>query len=351
MKKKVKLIFSIILYLLSLFWIGLYFYIELAPRLSMDEIQRLMILGFSCLSLYFGGFLESRYTNSSKPMKRNLWIFFILYIMLFLTLTLFDSSWGRNGFYLVNWDKELLDKYLSSSFNLVPFKTIIGYTKNIFLISLPTKVVFANLFGNIVCLMPLALFLPLLLKKFSKTSNFLIITLIISIIVELLQFLTLSGSCDIDDIILNVIGALIMYKLLNIESVRNLVNNIFLGEKNKIDRKSLFKIFSIVFIVLTVFLVAVTIRTKLYTDIVINKGYFNTDMLEIVDESESCDTALEYLYEDEDNIYYLPCIKSDKVFLKYPDGKMLTLKDALIKNDISIEDVIEKDYDIIIHSK
>lgn len=183
MKKKVKLIFSIILYLLSLFWIGLYFYIELAHRLSMDEMQRLMVLGFSCLSLYFGGFFESGYFNNNKPMKRNLWIFFILYIMLFLTLTLFDSSWGRNGFYLVNWEKELLDKYLPSSFNLVPFKTIIGYTKNIFLMSLPTKVVFANLFGNIVCLMPLALFVPLLFKKFNKTSKFLIMTLIISIIV------------------------------------------------------------------------------------------------------------------------------------------------------------------------
>lgn len=140
-----------------------------------------------------------------------------------------------------------------------------------------------------------------------------------------------------------------MYKLLDIESVRNLVNNIFLGEKNKIDRKSLFKIFSIIFIVFMVFLVAVAIRTKLYTDIVINKGYFNTDMFEIVDESESCDDALEYLYEDEDNIYYLPCIKSDKVFLKYPDGKMLTLKDALIRNDISIEDVIEKNLMLLLN--
>ena len=85
--------------------------------------------------------------------------------------------------------------------------------------------------------MPFAFFLPILLKKQKKFKNFLVTMLCIVIGIELLQFITMSGCCDIDDVILNVVGALVMFGILQIKSINQLIRNIFLLEKNKINIK------------------------------------------------------------------------------------------------------------------
>ena len=111
---------------------------------------------------------------------------------------------GRNGFNSFNWTQEGLDIYLNNSFNLIPFKTIIEYIQKIFTSLLDTSTIFLNLFGNIACLMPLALFIPMLFKKIDTTKKFLISILCVTLAIEIIQFITFSGSCDIDDIILNI---------------------------------------------------------------------------------------------------------------------------------------------------
>ena len=60
-------------------------------------------------------------------------------------------------------------------------------------------------------------------KSFKK---FIITMLIIVILVEILQFVLLTGSCDIDDVILNVAGACIAYKILNVKIIKNLISKI-----------------------------------------------------------------------------------------------------------------------------
>ena len=50
--------------------------------------------------------------------------------------------------------------------------------------------------------------------------------LIIVVIVEILQFILLTGSCDIDDVILNVLGACVAYKLFNIKIIKNVIAKI-----------------------------------------------------------------------------------------------------------------------------
>lgn len=55
------------------------------------------------------------------------------------------------------------------------------------------------------------------------------------IIIELLQFVTLSGVCDIDDVILNVAGACIMFGILSIKPVKAFVRMIFLSEQGRLN--------------------------------------------------------------------------------------------------------------------
>lgn len=76
-----------------------------------------------------------------------------------------------------------------------------------------------NLLGNLLLFLPMGVFLPLIFKeKFNKFSKFLVFILVTVILVEVLQFITFLGSLDIDDFILNVIGAMIgflIYKICN----------------------------------------------------------------------------------------------------------------------------------------
>lgn len=67
---------------------------------------------------------------------------------------------------------------------------------------------------------------------------------------------------------------------------------------------------------------------------------------EIVDETEVCAEALEEIYRDDDNIYYLSCIKSSTLFLKYNNGDKITIKDALNNNKVTFEELLEKGLEV-----
>ena len=64
-----------------------------------------------------------------------------------------------------------------------------------------------NLAGNIVAFMPIGILIPLVTRSLSLGRTFLV-GLALSAGIELTQFFTGLGSCDIDDIILNVLGAM-----------------------------------------------------------------------------------------------------------------------------------------------
>lgn len=92
---KVKKAISIIFYLLAAMFLLIYVLAEITPHLMLTEMGRLFFLCGSCLFLYVGGLLKSKVENNNKAMKVNLWVFFILYLVLLLTFTLFDPMWRK----------------------------------------------------------------------------------------------------------------------------------------------------------------------------------------------------------------------------------------------------------------
>jgi len=109
--------------------------------------------------------------------------------------------------------------YSDYLYNLVPFKSIresfeiyIFYVKNYPDIASNSFRNFAiNIFGNIGMFIPFGILLPIIFDgKFLK--SFIIFEIGI-IIVELTQYQTRRGVCDIDDFILNTIGFLTGYAL------------------------------------------------------------------------------------------------------------------------------------------
>lgn len=228
MKKTLMIISSIIFYLIGIIILGFYLYLELAPKVSMDELDRIILLFLLALFFYLGSLLLSKYLKNNKPMKFYLYFIFVLYLITLIKLTLFDRDYGRVGLNFFNWNKENIQVYLRNN-NLIPFKTIIEY------IVRQDRVALINLFGNIIAFAPMGLFLPLLFKKQKKTFFFILTNIIIVLVIEILQFLSLSGSFDIDDLILNIGGALIIYSLYKIKKVNQLIDKIFLIKKEEQD--------------------------------------------------------------------------------------------------------------------
>ena len=319
--------FAKLLYLIGIFLILFYFSLDISKSFNLSTIARPILLLSSCLLFHIGGIFISKHNKNEKAMKLNLWIYFILYLTLILTLTLFDPMWGRNGLELFNWNSHDFEVYINNSFNIIPFKTIYLYIRDLFNLTLPTVNIFYNLFGNLVCMMPLGFFLPLLFKKLEKPKNFIITVLLFSLSIEIIQFLTISGSCDIDDIILNTLGAFIMFKVINTKVIKKLIGNIFFLEKNKINSEEVYKVLRVFVAIIILLLVSMKTRDTFYEK-EINKNMYS---LEIIDTTEVCAEALESFYEDSKYIYYFSCMKSNNVYAKI-NGKKYLVKDLLNNN-------------------
>ena len=143
-----------------------------------------------------------------KSEKKRLWAFlFAAYVLVMLWLLygqrariVFPSAGAYYGDYLLR---------LRQTYNLVPFKTVVSFirlltaSRSAYLV----RHAFVNLAGNIVLFVPLGLFLPYFFPKLRRFGRFIGVTAAIIASVELLQWVTLLGSADIDDLILNVLGA------------------------------------------------------------------------------------------------------------------------------------------------
>lgn len=318
MNKKVNLVSSIIMYVIA--GLVLLFYFGIGFIAQMTEVSRLVLLGASSLFLYIGGVLLSKYLDNNKPMKINLYIFFGLYLILLITLTLFDSLWLRNGFNFSGFDN------IQDRINLVPFKTIMTFVKE-FDSMYSTSQIMLNLFGNVCAFMPMALFLPLLFKRQNKAFQFVITLTLMILGIEFLQLITGSGRFDIDDLILNLFGAVLVYLLFKIKSVNALIHNIFLLEKNKISKKSYIKIILFIVIAIVLFMGVIAYRNKLY-----DKNYeeyskiYNPEiMFEHIDECS--DNNL--FYEDEVYKYYFECYGNDDFYLIVNNEEKYHVKDFL----------------------
>lgn len=134
-----------------------------------------------------------------------------------------------------------------STSNFIPFKEIFRY-------DFGTRLFYKNVIGNMMMFMPYGLFITYFLKT-KKVSLILFLSFILSLTIEITQFF-IGRVFDIDDIMLNLIGALIGFYLFRI------INNI--KEKlPKVLKKSIF--YSVILIIIMIIFV-------LYLSKIINIG-------------------------------------------------------------------------------
>lgn len=88
--------------------------------------------------------------------------------------------------------------------NLVPFHTLAIYWRN-----LGSEFWMRNLFGNVFLLLPLGLLGPIAIPALDRWWLIALVALLYSVAIELIQRLVPARSADIDDVIVNLAGALL----------------------------------------------------------------------------------------------------------------------------------------------
>ena len=133
--------------------------------------------------------------SAQHPLLRFL---FIIYCGVMLWLL-----FGRS----VGWDSSIsYEQMLMRNINTTPFYTIKNYLRVI--VDRTNDSVYIhcliNLLGNILLFIPIGILIPKLWKKLRNFFKFFFICLLMILAVELIQLFALLGSCDIDDVILNM---------------------------------------------------------------------------------------------------------------------------------------------------
>lgn len=158
-----------------------------------------------------------------------LWICLIAYLALLLRVILFKFDFNTILDILNDQDELAYTRV-----NLIPFQTIRFY---MFSGRVSNAVAFRNLAGNILAFMPIGILIPLLRRDLSLGVTFWV-GFTLSAAIELTQYFTGLGSCDIDDLILNVFGTMSVTLILaSIDLIAFIFKKIRKILKKSLDKK------------------------------------------------------------------------------------------------------------------
>lgn len=138
-----------------------------------------------------------------KLFKAVIWFTFCLYVVILVKAILFKFPLQV---VLNDWvERDLIGALFHSQF--IPFKTISEYLLGGGNVNISLR----NLLGNLIGFMPLGFFLPVLSSKFKKLRKIVITSFGTSLTFESVQLIVGVGSFDVDDLIMNTLGAVFGY--------------------------------------------------------------------------------------------------------------------------------------------
>ena len=155
-------------------------------------------------------------------------ISFIIYILA-LCVILFGGSRGY-------WADFSILQYAAMQMNLVPFETIALYIRAMVRGTINLDIAIANLLGNFLLFMPMGVYLPFIFKKIRTLLDYVLYMIPVLMMVELVQLLTKRGSFDIDDLILNLSGAIIgflVWKSARVQTLYRKIMNLGIQDRFK----------------------------------------------------------------------------------------------------------------------
>ena len=143
-------------------------------------------------------------------------ITFLVYVYLAADLLFFSRAWLRT------YDELSFVEFFRFNSNLIPFAEIFRKIGVIISGSPSASIARLNLFGNLFIFAPMGFYLPYFWNKMKGLRIYALSTAMLIIGVEAAQLVTRSGIVDIDDFILNFIGALLGFAICRYLPVRHL---------------------------------------------------------------------------------------------------------------------------------
>ena len=184
-------------------------YYELAPGYIVGPEQKLAVA--AAFALLLGTALFYGVPAGARAKRRHdyMLLLFWSYLWVLANVLFFDNAFGR-GFHA---GADL------GAVNLEPLRTIKNYLIAYGYGNISLRLVVLNLLGNLAAFAPMGVFLPALFR-WQRSIFFFTATLTLGITaVEVAQVYTGAGSCDVDDLILNLAGALIVFVLCRITPI------------------------------------------------------------------------------------------------------------------------------------
>jgi glycopeptide antibiotics resistance protein len=163
-----------------------------------------------------------------------LYVLIIIHILSVINFTIFP----------IPYQKQLiqdLNEFPIAQINYIPFKQIIQDVETI--VEYDINAVMIHLFGNLVMLIPLGFYIPIIWRKINNLLRATLFVLLCSLAIEGLQLLisliigvVVYRSVDIDDVILNTMGGILGFGLLkaSLPLLNNLFSGIGLGKSKKL---------------------------------------------------------------------------------------------------------------------
>ena len=216
--KKYLNIFIIVMCIILFILLTFVIYLDLGT--GHKELENVILIALPCF-VYF----VTSFNKKKEDRKKILIVYLVCYVIVLL------------GFILSNnRSSELINQgIISKDNNLIPFHSI----KQLLNSRLGLKFGLYNIAGNFLMLTPLSILLPLISDKFRKFWNMFLVLLLTPFIVEISQYLLKLGSFDIDDIILNTSGALVLFLIVNYTKLYDLLHKLFYDVKIKENIKTI----------------------------------------------------------------------------------------------------------------
>ena len=142
---------------------------------------------------------------NKKDNKFAMWVCFIAYLLLLGYAVFFSSGFGR-------------EEHADYRYNLTLFQEI-GRYYGVGVRSGSWTLFLWNVVGNVCVFIPFGIFLPRLFKRCRNVFFVTLLSLELSLVVEVIQLVTRVGSFDVDDLLLNTIGGMLGYLIYKIYSV------------------------------------------------------------------------------------------------------------------------------------
>lgn len=125
------------------------------------------------------------------------WTLFIVYMVFLMYFLFFAEIMGRT----------YIDR--DYHYNLTPFREIRRFI--VYRRTLGWFAVLSNLLGNVLAFVPFGMILPMLTLKCRNFFHIVLLGFDFSLFVETIQLISKVGSFDVDDLILNTLGAALGY--------------------------------------------------------------------------------------------------------------------------------------------